>query len=113
MELSQALPTLRRYTEDLGEGDRFGLLEETSVKRTVGGEEVQLYDPYAAALTHLMHPNTLKQRSEGETSETYIDLGPLVSFLQGKSAEVRAMWPLDDSAATLKPNLELNIVGWG
>ena len=113
MDSPEALPILARYTSGLTDGARVALLTETAVVRTVNAASVTLYDPYAAAVAHLMHPDTLKARTEGEVSETYVDFGPVVRYLEGQSALLRLTFPLDDSLSTLKPYLNLNIVGWG
>jgi hypothetical protein len=111
MDRTKALLILERYVED--DLEQITLLDETAVTLTVLGQAVTLYDPYAAALAHLMHPDALKARTEGSVSETYVDHKEVVGYLQGKSAELRASWPVDDGALpTVRPNLTLTFGGW-
>lgn len=112
MTQAEALPILTRYTAGLTNDERTALLTETAVKRTVNESETLLYDPYAAALAHLMHPDTLKAKTEGEVSETYADLGSVTRYLERKSADLQAAFPLPEDARTLKPDLTLTFFGY-
>ena len=112
MDETKALLVLARYTDGSSTIERLNLLNETAQKRTVSGELKTYPDPYAAALAHLMHPDTVKQRTEGSVSETYTDLKDVVSYLRGMSAALVSTLPLDDSQATIKPDLTLSFTGW-
>lgn len=88
------------------------LLDEVTVTRVVLGLPVSLYDPYAAALAYLMHPGTVKSRTQGSVSESYIEPGDVAAYLQAQSLLLRESWPVGDGVAG-EISLELNIVGWG
>lgn len=105
-----ALLIAQRYIPGASDADT--LLTQYTVTRTVLGVPVPLYDPYAAALAYLMNPYTVKARSEGGVSETYIDPTTVAAWLQGESLLLRSGWPLGDSA--VKPGLDLTLTfgGW-
>lgn len=109
-----ALTILLRYTPELTGPEREALLDEQTVTRTVNGVAVQLLDPYAAAVAHLMHPATVKARTEGSVSETYIDPEKAAAYLQGESARLRAGWPLADAVVSNAApfDLTLDVRGW-
>lgn len=111
MDAAAALVILARYTPELGDTDRTALLTEFTTTRTVAGQSVSLPDPYAAAVAHLMHPATLKSRTEGSVSETYIDPAQVVAYLQEQSAALRATWPVETAPAT-SLDLRLTFEGW-
>lgn len=90
------------------------LLTEHTVTRTVLGVPVPLYDPYAAALAWLMNPVTVKSRTEGSVSESYIEPEKVAAYLEGQSLALRESWPVGDvSGEPLAFNLELDVQGWG
>lgn len=107
-----AYKALERYTAELSPEDRATLLEEHTTARTVAAESVQLHDPYSAAVAHLMHPATVKARTQGSVSETYIDPAQVAAYLQEASRGLRATWPLADGPATVPLDLRLTIEGW-
>lgn len=107
---AQALSILGRYVPA---EQAEPLLSENTITRTVGGVALSLYDPYAAALAYLMHPNTVKSRTEGSVSETYIDPTTVAAYLEGQSALLRESWPVADPAgAALEWDLSLDVRGW-
>lgn len=113
MDAEQALRILERYAPELSEPQLLDLLGEQTVRRTVGGLERELLDPYAAALAHLMNPATVKARTEGSVSETYIDPSQVAGYLERQSALLRESWPAADpvgEAATF--DLTLDVRGW-
>ncbi len=90
------------------------LLVENTVTRTVLGVSVALYDPWAAALAYLMHPGTVKSRTEGSVSETYLDPSTVAAYLSAQSLLLRESWPVGDAVGTaLELDLELTVIGWG
>lgn len=115
MDRARALEILADYAPTLDLAGQGTLLDRHSVTRTVNTVSVTLYDPYAAALAYIMHPNTIKQRSEGSVSETYIDPAQVADYLRQMSAELRANWPVDDAALAAPGALDLtlDIRGWG
>lgn len=112
MDRAQALAILARYTPELDSGQRSGLLEEHTVTRQVSGAAVELFDPYAAAVAHVMNPATVKARTEGSVSETYIDPVQVVAYLQGESTRLRESWPAADVLAVPILDLTLDVRGW-
>ncbi|MFC6591679.1 hypothetical protein ACFP81_06415 [Deinococcus lacus] len=115
MDRAQALDILAEYAPALLLDGAGLLIDRHATLRVVGGVALTLYDPYAAALAYLMHPNTVKQRSEGGVSETYIDPVQVAEYLRQMSAQLQANWPLDDAVTAQQPNLDLtlDIRGWG
>lgn len=109
---AQALQIVSEYAPGLTP-ERLGeLLARHTVTRRVSGLAREFYDPYAAALAHLMHPATVKSRTEGSVSETYIDPAQVAAYLQGESAALRESWPPADGAVSGFPDLTLDIRGW-
>ena len=113
LTVDQALVILTRYTPDLSAEQRTALLNENTVTRTVGGTATPLIDPYAAALDDLFDPERVKARTEGTVSETYIDPKDVADHLRGKSAELRASWPVDDVDVARPLNTRMTLRGWG
>lgn len=115
LTLDAALAILTRYTVSLAPDGRLSLLQETVTVRETANGTATLYDPYRAALAYLMSPETLKARSEGSVSETYIDPASVAEYLREESASLRASWPtpapVNSSPAPLSVDLE--IIGWG
>ncbi len=109
---AQALTILGRYAPP---SEAPVLLAEHTVTRSVRGVQTALYDPYAAALAYLMNPATVKSRTEGQVSETYIDPAQVAAYLQQQSTALREMWPPPDvtSTGTAFDDLTLDVVGWG
>lgn len=109
---AQALTILGRYAPP---SEAPVLLAEHTVTRQVSGVQTALYDPYAAALAYLMHPDTLKARTQGSVSETYIDPAQVAAYLQQQSTALRESWPAPDvtSSGTAFDDLTITVVGWG
>ncbi|WP_019008978.1 hypothetical protein [Deinococcus aquatilis] len=113
MERAAALGVLERYAPELSEPARGALLDEQSVTRRVGGQDQVLLDPYAAAVAHLMNPATVKARTEGSVSETYIDPEKVAAYLQGESLRLRECWPAADvSSTTTDFDYTITVLGW-
>lgn len=113
MTLEQALKIVGRYTPDLTPAQREDLLNEKAESRTVGGQVVTLFDPYAAALADLYDPERVKARTQGSVSETYIDPESVAGYLRGESASLRAGWPIDEAAVQTPLDTRLRLRGWG
>lgn len=114
MDQQKALGILASYAGQLSADQQQALLDRYTFTRTVNGAAVQLPDPYAAALAHLMHPDTIKQRSEGGVSETYIDPADVAAYLRSESQALQATWPLDDATMrVVDVDLLLDVQGWG
>lgn len=109
---AQALTILGRYVPP---SEAPVLLAEHTVTRSVRGVQTALYDPYAAALAHLMHPATVKSRTEGSVSESYIDPAQVAAWLERQSTLLRESWPPPDvtSTGTAFDDLTITVVGWG
>lgn len=112
MDSAQALTILTRYTAGLSESERQALLEETATFRTVNGALATYYNPYAAATAHLMHPETVKSRSEGAVSETYLDIKDLLAWLTEQSRLLIATFPADDATRFTPFSMRGELVGW-
>lgn len=111
MDGAQALTIVQRYVPDPAEAAT--LLAEHTITRTAAGADVLLYDPYAAALAYLMNPATVKSRTEGSVSETYIDPAQVAAWLSKQSDALRASWPAaDDTGTALAWDLTLDVRGW-
>lgn len=111
MDGAQALTIVQRYVPDPTEAA--ALLAEQTFTRSVLGVPVTLYDPYAAALAYLMNPATVKARTEGSVSETYIDPAQVAAYLRQESTTLRESWPAADTETAWEfPDLSLEIVGW-
>lgn len=110
MERPAALIIVQRYVP-LADAD--ALLTEHTVTRTVLGVPTPLYDPYAAAVAYLMHPDTVTRRTAGSWTEEYLDPMKLVAWLEGQSAILRASWPVDDNLlGGAFPDLRIDVRGW-
>lgn len=113
MERAAALAVLGRYAPELSDPARGVLLDEQSVTRRVAGQDQVLFDPYAAAVAHLMNPATVKARTEGSVSETYIDPEKVAAYLQGESQRLREGWPLADVSGTPTDfDHTITVLGW-
>ena len=112
---AQALLILARYAPSLIPTALTSLLAERTEVRTTTTGTVTLYDPYRAAIGYLMSPDTVKARTEGSVSETYIDPVAVAAFLQGESVTLRESWPLaviSGTATAHAINTDLDYRGW-
>lgn len=113
LTVEQALKIVARYTPDLTVEQRTDLLTEKAVTRTVAGQPVTLFDPYASALADLYDPERVKARTQGSVSETYIDPESVAAYLRGESDALRAAWPADDiDSAPRTLDTRLTLKGW-
>lgn len=115
LSAAQAFQIVSEYAPGLTPERVEELLIRHAVTRQVGGLMQEFYDPYAAALAYLMNPATVKSRTEGSVSETYIDPAQVAAYLQQQSAALRESWPPPDvtSTGTAFDSLEISVIGWG
>lgn len=109
---AEALAILKDYAPDLDAEASGELLARKTETRTVAGQAVELRDPFGAALADLMRPDRVTARSQGSTSETYVDPFRVAAYLQAESDGLRASWPLGDDKAPEPINTDMELIGW-
>lgn len=107
MNLPDALEFLQEHAPDLPEEALLKLLQRHSVIHAVDGNPQRFFDPYAAALDHMMHPRTVQSRTEGDVSEVYARLEVVAAHLRESSARLRASWPAENGVKDFSCEIEV------